>query len=253
MNEDIVARADATVTLVSGGRQTTVDLYSAEGLELLSALRLKQAAEFKLMYEPRWLGVRIIQLPEDIVAIQELLWQVRPDVVVECGIAHGGSLILAASVMEMIGAGRVVGVDIDIRSHNRTVIESHPLAHRITLIEGSSVSQDVAARIRSLCRDAGSVLVILDSGHSAEHVAAEIALYRDLVTEGSYLVVMDGAQGLVSDIPRGDPAWRTDNPLVAIRAFLAGNPDFQADRSFERFGMTSVPGGFLKRVARSPD
>jgi cephalosporin hydroxylase len=253
MKEDVVAGADATVTLRSGGRETTVDLYSARGLELLAALRLKQAAEFKLMYEPTWLGTRIIQLPEDIVAMQELLWRVRPQVVVECGIAHGGSLILAASILDLIGTGRVVGVDVEIRPHNRQAIEAHPLAHRITLIEGSSTSAAVADEVRRQCAGAAPVMVILDSNHGAAHVAAEIAAYKELVTPESYLVVMDGAQGLVADIPRGDPAWRTDNPLVAIRRFLAADGRFEADRTPERFGMTSVPGGFLRRVAAKTD
>jgi cephalosporin hydroxylase len=249
MNEDIHAGADATITLTSGGSETTVKLYSAEGLELLAALRLKQAAEFKLMYEPHWLGVRIIQLPEDIVAMQELLWQLKPDVVVECGIAHGGSLILTASILELIGNGKVVGVDIDIRPHNREVVEKHALARRISLIEGSSIAPEVAEKVREACRGAHTVLVVLDSNHSAEHVAEEIRLYKDLVTEGSYLIVMDGAQGLVSDIPRGNPGWKVDSPLTAIREFLASNVGFEADRTYERFGVTSTPSGFLRRVS----
>ena len=248
MNEDIGAGVDATVTLRSGGRETTVKLYSPEGLELLSTLRLKQAAEAKLMYEPNWLGVKIIQLPEDIVAMQELLWQVKPELVVECGVAHGGSLILTASILELIGKGSVVGVDVEIRSHNRQVIEQHPLAHRISLIEGSSVAPAIVDRVRQACRGAEPVLVVLDSNHSAAHVAEEIRLYKDLVTEGSYLVVMDGAQGLVSDIPRGNPRWKADNPLIAIREFLATNDGFEPDRGFERFGVTSNPSGFLKRI-----
>ena len=249
MNEEIQAGADAIVTVRSGGRETTVDLYSAEGLDLLAALRLKQAAEFKLMYEPNWLGVKIIQLPEDIVALQEVLWQVKPETVVECGIAHGGSLVLAASILELIGKGRVVGVDVDIRAHNRAIIEQHPLARRISLIEGSSVAPETVAKVRDAASATGPVLVVLDSNHAEHHVAEEIRLYKDLVTPGSYLVVMDGAQGLVSDIPRGNPAWRTDNPLSAIRAFLSTDGAFEADRRFERFGVTSSPFGFLKRIA----
>ncbi len=248
MNEDIEARADAVVVLRSGGRETAVPLYSPEGMELLAALRLKQAAEFKMMYEPNWLGMKIIQMPEDIVAMQELLWQVRPDVVVESGIAHGGSLILTASILELIGKGKVIGVDVEIRPHNREAIERHFLARRISLIEGSSVLPQTVDRVRAACAGAGTVLVVLDSNHSAAHVAEEIRLYKNMVTEGSYLVVMDGAQGLVADIPRGNPAWRTDNPLVAIREFLAVDKAFEADRRFERFGVTSVPNGFLKRV-----
>jgi cephalosporin hydroxylase len=249
MNEDIHAGADATVTLNSGGRETTVKLYSPEGLEMLAALRLKQAAEFKLMYEPHWLGVRIIQLPEDIVAMQELLWQLQPDVVVECGVAHGGALILTASILELIGKGKVVGVDIDIRPHNREVVEKHALARRISLIEGSSIAPEGVEKVREACSGARTVLVVLDSNHSAEHVAEEIRLYKDLVTEGSYLIVMDGAQGLISDIPRGNPGWKVDSPLTAIREFLAKDVDFEPDPKFERFGLTSTPSGFLRRIS----
>lgn len=251
MNEDVLAGADTTLTVRSGGVETTVDLYSKEGFDLLSALRLKQAAEFKLMYEPSWLGVRIIQLPEDIVAIQELLWQLKPDVVVESGIAHGGSLILTASILELIGKGRVVGVDVDIRPSNRETIENHFLSHRISLIQGSSIDPVVVEKVRGACVGADTVLVVLDSNHSAAHVSEEIRLYKDFVAIGSYLVVMDGAQALVSDIPRGKPEWKEDNPLVAIREFLATDGGFERDHCFERFGVTSVPWGFLKRIRAS--
>jgi len=139
---------------------------------------------------------------------------------------------------------------VEIRPHNRAVIEAHPLAHRITLIEGSSVDPTVVAKVREACAGAASVLVVLDSNHSAAHVAEEIRLYKGLVTEGSYLVVMDGAQGLVADIPRGKREWRADNPLAAIREFLSADSAFELDRAPERFGVTSNPCGFLRR--RSP-
>jgi len=244
---EIEAGADATITLLSKGRETRAALYSPEGLALLNALRLKQAAEFKLMYEPSWLGMRIIQLPEDIVAMQELLWRLKPDVVVECGVAHGGSLVLHASVLELAGHGLVVGVDVEIRPHNRAAIEAHPLAHRIRLIEGSSIDPETVAEVKRRCAGAETIVVVLDSNHSAEHVAEEIRLYQHLVTPGSYLVVMDGAQALVADIPRGKPGWARDNPLVAIRRFLAGTDEFERDASFERFGATCAPEGFLRR------
>lgn len=247
---DIRAGAGATLTLTSDGQETKVDLYSPEGCALLNALRLKQAAEFKTMYEPQWLGTRIIQLPEDIVAIQELLWTLKPDVVVECGVAHGGSLILTASILELAGKGRVVGVDVEIRPHNRAAIEAHPLAHRIDLVEGSSIDPATVEEVRRRCAGAACVLVVLDSNHSAAHVAEEISLYSDLVTPGSYLVVMDGAQGLVSDIPRGDPAWAGDNPLVAIRALLEGSEAFERDPAYERFGTTCAPEGFWRKRGR---
>jgi cephalosporin hydroxylase len=243
----IEATADATLTLRSGGRSTEVPVYSAEGLALVHALRLKQAAEFRLMYEPRWLGMQIIQLPEDIVAMQELLWRLRPDVVVECGVAHGGSLVLHASILELIGRGVVIGVDVEIRPHNRAAIAAHPLAHRIQLIEGSSTDSSVAEEVGRRCAPAECVVVVLDSNHSAAHVAEEIRLYEHLVTPGSYLVVMDGAQALVADIPRGEARWAEDNPLVALERFLETSDAFEPDRALERFGATCVPSGFLRR------
>jgi cephalosporin hydroxylase len=179
--------------------------------------------------------------------MQELLWRLQPDVVVECGVAHGGSLILHASILELADKGTVIGVDVEIRPHNRAAIEAHPLAHRIKLIEGNSVDPATTAEVMRHCPAGSKVVVVLDSNHSREHVAQEIALYKDLVTVGSYLVVMDGAQALVSDIPRGRPEWADDNPLAAVRHFLAGNDEFERDATFERFGSTCVPEGFLKR------
>jgi len=251
MMTEVEARAGATITLKSDGRVTEVSLYSPEGVALLNALRLKQAAEFKLMYEPHWLGLRIIQLPEDIVAMQELLWRLKPDVVVECGIAHGGSLVLHASILELAGKGRVIGVDVEIRPHNRAALENHALAHRIELIEGSSIDPAIAAEVERRCAGAHRVIVVLDSNHSAAHVAEEIRLYKDLVTFDSYLVVMDGAQALVSDIPRGDARWAADNPLVAVQRFLAESDEFEPDAQLERFGATCVPNGFLRRRTSS--
>jgi cephalosporin hydroxylase len=251
MMTDINPGPEASITLNGKDGSVKVPLYSSEGVALLNTLRLKQAAEFKTMYEPNWLGMKIVQLPEDIVAMQELLWRLRPDVVVECGVAHGGSLILYASILELAGKGTVVGVDIEIRPHNRAAIEAHPLAHRIELIEGSSIDSATAAEVRRHCPAGSKVMVVLDSNHSREHVAREITLYKDLVTVGSYLVVMDGAQALVSDIPRGKPEWADDNPLAAVRRFLADNDEFECDVTFERFGSTCVPEGFLKRL-RAP-
>ncbi len=249
--KEVRAAPDATLTLTSEGRSTTVSLYSDEGMALVNALRLKQAAEFKVMYEPRWLGQRIIQLPEDIVALQELLWDLKPDVVIECGIAHGGSLVLHASILELIGHGSVIGIDVEIRPHNRAAIEAHPLSHRIGLIEGSSIDPTTVAAAKARCADAGRVMVILDSNHTTAHVAKEILLYRDIVTPGSYLIVMDGAQALVADIPRGKPEWADDNPLIAIRDVLAKDPEFERDDRFVRFGPTSAPEGFWRKRERA--
>jgi cephalosporin hydroxylase len=247
--KNYTARPGATLTLDDAGERTTVDLYSREGLDLLSNLWIKAAAEHRVMYEPTWLGRPVIQFPTDVVAIQELLWQVRPDVVIETGVAHGGSLVLSASILELIGAGKVIGVDVEIRPHNRAAIEGHPLRHRIELIEGSSVDEATMAAVRRAAGGARTVLVFLDSNHSEAHVLCELELYGELVTPGSYLVAHDGAQAWVWDIPRGKPEWRDDHPLKAIHAFLARHPEFTIDPHWTRYGITSSPDGWLKKVA----
>ena len=244
------SRPPTQLTLQAGNDRTTVDLYSTQGRELIADLWLKLAAEYKMMYEPTWLGTRIIQLSDDIVQMQELIWSLRPDVIVETGVAHGGSLILSASICELAGRGRVIGVDIEIRAANRAALESHSLFHRIELIEGSSVDDATFAKVAELCSGAARVLVVLDSNHSASHVSREIEMYSRLVTPGSYLVVMDGAQGQVWDIPRGKAEWRDDNPLVAIRRFLQETDDFVVDTHYVRLGVTSNPSGFLRRRER---
>jgi cephalosporin hydroxylase len=247
----VIARAGSQVTLTSEGQTHTVELYSPEGVALVSALWVKLAAEFRVMYEPRWLGVPIIQLPTDIIMMQELIWRVRPNVIVECGVAHGGSAIFYASICGLVGSGRVVGVDVDVRPHNRAAIESHSMSERITLIEGSSVDPATFDRVRASVGDAEVVMVVLDSNHTRAHVAEELALYHQLVTPGSYLVAMDGAQGLVWDIPRGKPEWREDNPLPAIREFLKLHPEFASDPYFTRMHVTSNPDGYLRKRTRA--
>jgi cephalosporin hydroxylase len=201
-----------------------------------------------MMYEPTWLGRPIIQFPNDVVAVQELLWQVRPDVVVETGIAHGGSAILSASILQLLGHGKVVAVDIDIRAHNRAAIEAHPLAHRIELIQGSSVDETTFAQVRAAVGDARTVVVFLDSNHSEAHVYRELELYGGLVTPGSYLVAHDGAQAWVGDIPRGKPEWAHDHPLSAIHRFVADHPEYSIDPHWTRLGITSSPDGWLKKA-----
>ncbi len=158
-----------------------------------------EVTRHRYTYNFSWLGRPVIQLPQDLLAVQELIWQVRPDLIVETGIAHGGSLIHSASLLEILGGdGIVVGVDVDIRAHNRREIEAHPLARRIRLIEGSSTDEAVAAAVREQARGRRAVMVILDSNHTHEHVLRELALYAPLVTRGSYLVVFDT---LIEDLP----------------------------------------------------
>lgn len=239
------------LTLDNGQEHFSVDLYSAEGLEMLSNLWIKVGAAHRQMYEPTWLGRPIIQFPSDVVAVQELLWQLKPDLVIETGVAHGGSLILSASILELIGRGRVVGIDIEVRPHNRAAIEAHPLAHRIELVEGSSVAPETVATVRQLAQGAETVVVCLDSNHSEGHVLQELELYAPLVTPGSYLVAHDGAQAWVSEIPGGKPEWKDDHPLGAIHKFVQTHPEFSIDPHWTRFGITSSPEGFLKKAAAS--
>ena len=202
-------------------------------------------------YNFSWLGRPIIQYPQDIVALQEIVWRVRPELIVETGVAHGGSLILHASLLELVGGdGHVVGVDIDIRPHNREEIERHPLARRITLIEGSSTDESVIARVRDAAEGLRTVLVVLDSNHTHEHVLRELELYSPLVTGGSYLVVFDT---IVEDLPKElypDRPWGPGNsPKSAVREFLSTNKRFEVDAELDgKLVLTVAPGGYLRCI-----
>ena len=247
--KNYTAPAGSTVTLEANGERSTVDLYSPEGFEMLTNLWIKAAVEHRGNYEPTWLGRSIIQFPSDVVAMQELLWRIRPDVVVETGVAHGGSLVLSASILELIGKGRVIGVDIEIRPHNRAAIEAHPLKKRIELVEGSSIAPETVDLVRRMTGDAETVLVVFDSNHTHAHVLREMELYAPLVTPGSYMVVHDGAQEWVWEIPRGKREWKGNGPQEAIRDFLAAHREFQIDPHYTRFGITSSPDGYLRKAA----
>jgi len=231
-----------------------VDLYSPEAFSILSRAWLKIGWDLKYVYAFTWMGRPIIQLPEDIIRIQEVLYRVKPDVVVETGVAHGGSLVLYASLCKAMGHGRVVGIDIEIRPHNRKAIESHELSPLITLIEGSSVDEKTLARAKALLRPQESVLVILDSNHTKAHVRAELEAYGPLVTPGSYLVATDGSMEFLDDVPRGKPEWRFDNPKAAAAEFARIHPEFVLEEPAWPFNegkvterVTHWPGCYLRR------
>ena len=249
VTNNYTAQPDSTITLDNNGELTTFNVYSKEGLELLSNLWIKSAAQHRLMYEPTWLGRPIIQFPTDILAVQELIWKIKPDVIVETGVAHGGSLALSASILELIGNGKVIGVDIEIRTHNRIAIENHPLSHRIELIEGSSVDISVFDQVRAAVGSAQTVLVMLDSNHTESHVLQELELYSQIVTLGSYIVAHDGAQAWVWDIPRGVSEWKDDHPLGAINKFVKSHTDFKHNPYWTRYGITCSPCGWLEKIA----
>lgn len=212
---------------------------------------LVESSKREYSYHFTWLGRPIIQFPQDIVAMQELIWQIRPDLIVETGIARGGSLIFHASMLELLGGdGRVVGIDIDIREHNRVEIEAHPMAKRITMIEGSSIDEGIVQQVRDLAGDCQRVMVVLDSMHTHDHVLDELRLYSPLVTKGSYLVVMDT---IVEDMPEDffpDRPWSPgNNPKTAVAEFLQSNERFVVDDEMEaKLLITVAPGGYLKCV-----
>jgi cephalosporin hydroxylase len=235
-----------TVETSKGSRE--LDIYTPEGFKVLSNLYTRSGWQQKISYEPTWLGIPIIQTPEDIVMMQELLWKVRPDVVVECGVAHGGAVVLYASILDMLGKGHVIGVDVEIRKYNRLALQSHPLSRRFTLIEGSSVETDTVDQVRRLIQPNDTVLVALDSNHTAAHVAKELGLYAPMVSLDSYLVVFDGVMQVLTDAPGGSATWDEDNPWRAIQDFLSNNKDFEVDPYYNRLKVTHCPGGFLKRV-----
>ena len=223
-------------------------------------------ARYRYTYSFKALGRPIIQFPQDMVALQELIWQIKPDLIIETGIAHGGSLILSASMLALLDycdavesgraldpkatRRRVLGIDIDIRAHNRAAIEAHPMAHRIDMLQGSSTAPEIIAEVRQRARGHERVLVILDSNHTHEHVLAELEAYAPLVSRGSYCVVFDT---VIEDLPAGmypDRPWDVgDNPKTAVREFLSRNSDFVVDEDIEaKLLITVAPGGYLRRI-----
>lgn len=240
-------------TLTVDGRN--LSLYSREGFEIISNLWVQVGWAEKYSYTFSWAGAPIIQLPEDMIRYQELVWRLRPDVIVETGIAHGGSLIYSASLCRLDGKGRVIGVDIEIRPHNRKRVEAHPFADTITMLEGSSTAADVVDRIRSMIKPGESVLVVLDSDHSYKHVSEELKAYASIVTVGSYIVATDGIMKDLYDAPRGKPEWRDDNPTRAAADFVAANSNFELDEPAWPFNesqlrerVTHWPGAHVKRI-----
>lgn len=243
-----------TLIVHEPGDDRSIPLYSDEAFALIADQWLRVGWNQKYIYTFSWFGRPVIQLPEDMVRAQEVIWRVQPDVIIETGVAHGGSLVFYASLCKAIGRGRVVGIDIEIRPHNRSAIEAHPLASMITLIEGSSIDPSIVARAAAQVRTGETVLVLLDSNHSFAHVAAELEAYCALVTPGSYIVATDGVMENLSDVPRGTPEWKTDNPSEAARRFAAAHPEFVLEQPAWLFNesqltrnLTHWPDGWLRR------
>jgi cephalosporin hydroxylase len=231
-------------------------LYSPEAFEVLSRHWLAVGWTQKYSYGFTWMGRPMVQLPEDVLRIQEIVHAVRPDVIIETGVAHGGSLVFYASLCKALERGRVIGVDIEIRAQNRDAIEKHPLAEYITLVEGSSTAPDVVGAVRALIRTGETVMVLLDSCHSKAHVLAELGAYAPLVSAGSYIVATDGIMEELAGAPGARPEWAWDNPRQAALEFARDRVDFVLEEPPVAFNEGSIrrrvtywPSAFLRRVA----
>ena len=247
------ARGQVTVDGPDG--IVTHPLASAEAFRIVSQAWIRCGWDAKYVYSFTWMGRPIIQLPDDMVRIQEVIWRIKPDLIIETGVAHGGSLVFYASLCKAMDRGRVVGIDIEIRPHNRTAIEAHPLSPLITLIEGGSVDEGVVGQVRELVRPGETTLVLLDSNHSKAHVLAELEAYGPMVSPGSYIVATDGIMAQVAGAPRSGPDWSWNNPLGAIEAFVAAHPEFVVEEPAFPFNegmvrdrVTYWPGAYLKRI-----
>jgi cephalosporin hydroxylase len=208
----------------------------------------EKSLKYEYSYHFSWLGRPIIQYPQDILAIQEIIWKTKPDLIIETGIAHGGSLILSASMLELIGKGEVLGIDIDIRKHNKQEIEKHPMFKRITMIEGSSIDIKIIKKVQEFAKNRKKIMVILDSNHTHDHVVKELQAYSPLVSKGNYLLVFDT---IIEDVPEEynkNRSWGiNNNPKTAVKQFLKKNDRFKIDKKIEeKLLFTAAPSGYLK-------
>jgi len=243
------------VIVRAGQDEQRFPLASAEGFAAASRAWLRAGWDTKYVYGFSWFGRPVIQLPEDLVRVQEVIYALKPDVVIETGVAHGGSLIFYASLFKAMGKGRVIGVDIEIRPHNRKAIEAHEFAPMIALIEGSSTDPAIVNRVQSLIQPGERTLIILDSSHTKAHVVAELEAYASLVSVGSYIVATDGIMEIVAGAPRTKAGWERDNPRQAALEFVARNPNFAIEEPTWPFNEGAVtsrvtywPDAFVKRL-----
>ena len=250
----VIDLEQGNVTLDSGGSTKTYGIGTAEGFSIISQAWLRSGWDVKYVYSFTWLGRPIIQLPDDLLRIQEVIFRVQPEVIIETGVAHGGSLIFYASLCKAMEKGRVIGVDIEIRPHNRAAIQSHFLSPYITLIEGSSIDPRIVSQVREIVKPGETVMVMLDSCHTKSHVLNELIAYGPLVTPGSYIVAMDGIMEQLPGAPRTQPDWTWNNPRQAALEFVSSHPQFAIEEPPFLFNegvvnqrVTYWPDAYLKR------
>jgi cephalosporin hydroxylase len=245
--------AEISVTGPEGEQRYT--LASPEGFAVLSEAWLRSGWANRYSYTFTWFGRPVIQLPEDLIRLQELVYQLKPDVIIETGVAHGGSAVFLASLCRLTGSGRVIAIDVEIRPKNRAALEAHEFADLIKLVEGDSASGETVNRVKAGIGADESVMLILDSNHSKAHVLAELSAYSPLIRPGGYIIVADGVMASLTGVAGAHPDWSWDNPEAAIAAFLAQNPDFERAAAPCPFNEGGVPtggsywsGGYLRRV-----
>lgn len=212
---------------------------------------MDRSISHKYSYNFEWMGRPIIQYPQDIMAMQEIIWNVKPDLIIETGIAHGGSVVFYAAMLELLGGDRkVLGIDVDIREHNKREIEKHPMAHRIQMIEGSSIDETIVEKIKCVASSYKNILLVLDSNHTQQHVLRELDSYSELVSRGSYIVVFDTiVEGLSDDACNDRPWGRGNNPRTAVQIFLRKNNRFEVDEKItQKLAITVCEGGYLKCI-----
>ena len=251
----VIDTAARTLTTVDEGAERTAGLYTKAAFEAISRQWVRVGWSLRYYHNFSWFGHSILQMPEDLLRIEEVLYRVRPDVIVETGVFQGGSLLFYATLCEALGKGRVIGIDQQIPTGLREAMERHVLARRISLIEGDSVSPEVTGCVAASIRPEECVLVLLDSCHTRKHVARELECYSRLVTPGSYIVAADGIIRDLADVPGGEAEWLSDNPLTAAAEFAAGHPEFVEEQPPWLFhegelteNVTYWPGGWLRRV-----
>lgn len=246
---------NSLVSVEDGDASRAFPLGSPEAFSIVSQAWLRCGWDTKYVYTFSWFGRPIIQLPDDLLRIQEVIYKTKPDVIIETGVAHGGSLIFYASLCKAMNHGRVVGIDIEIRPHNRSAIQEHELSDYITLIEGSSIDSEIVEQVKRQVKPTEKVIVLLDSCHTKEHVLAELKAYSPLVTKDSYIVAMDGIMEQVTGAPRTQSDWSWNNPRRAALEFVETNPDFVIEEPRFVFNESEItesvtywPNGFIRRI-----